>query len=152
MTIMKNLQLYLEKAKVYFLNASGRDDAIEQLVDGLVQDNIVHDKEEFFHAVLEREKIVSTAVGKSVAIPHARLPSYDSFFICLGILEEGVDWQALDGSSVRLIILIGGPDDKQTEYLQILSAITVAVKDEERRKNLLTAKTVQQALDQLKYI
>jgi PTS system nitrogen regulatory IIA component len=34
--------------------------------------------------------------------------------------------------------MIGGPDDKQTEYLQILSALTIAIKDEERRKKMLT--------------
>lgn len=146
---MKNLHRYLQKAKVYFLNAPGRDQAIEQLVDNLTDEGIVHDKEEFLTAVLEREKIVSTAVGKSVAIPHARLPSYNDFFICVGILKEGIDWKALDGSAVRLIILIGGPDDKQTEYLKILSALTVAIKDEERRKNLLTAKNIQQVLEQL---
>lgn len=87
---------------------------------------------------MEREEIVSTGIGMGVAIPHAKLHDYDDFFICIGILSKGVDWHAMDGALVRLIFMIGGPDDKQTEYLQILSRLTVALKDEERRKKMLT--------------
>ena len=66
-----------------------------------------------------------------------KLPSYDQFFIALGVLQKPVDWQALDGAPVRIVFMIGGPDDKQTEYLQILSSLTQAIKDDETRKKLL---------------
>jgi len=72
--------------------------------------------------MLEREKIVSTGIGMGVAIPHAKLTSVEDFFIAIGILSKGVQWNALDGGPVRLIFMIGGPDDKQTAYLQILSS------------------------------
>lgn len=85
----------------------------------------------------------------AVAIPHAKLSSYNQFFICIAVLKRGVDWKALDSAPVRLIFMIGGPDDRQTEYLQILSGLTSALRDEERRKKMLTADTPQAVLDLL---
>ncbi len=74
-----------------------------------------------------------------VAIPHAKLASYHDFFIAIGILEKGLEWKALDGAPVRMIFLIGGPDDKQNEYLKILSLLTTILRDETLRKEMLAA-------------
>ena len=73
-----------------------------------------------------------------VAIPHAKLSSYDDFFIAIGILQKGVDWNALDGAPVRLIFMIGGPMMSKRNPFQILQSLTMALRDEEKRKKLLT--------------
>ncbi|MGK5593919.1 MAG: PTS sugar transporter subunit IIA [Parachlamydiaceae bacterium] len=135
---MIKIAKYLSKNLILFLNASNRDEALEKLVDCIYQDGKLEDRDSFFQAIIEREKIVSTGIGMGVAIPHAKLPGYDEFFIAIGILKKGVDWQAIDHSPVRIIFMIGGPDDKQTEYLQILSGLTLAIKNEDLRKKLLT--------------
>lgn len=129
---------YMDPRLVVILNAGSRDETLHQLVHRIYEAGKLPDEETFFNAILEREKIVSTGIGMGVAIPHAKLPSYDQFFIALGVLQKPVDWQALDGAPVRIVFMIGGPDDKQTEYLQILSSLTQAIKDDERRKKLLT--------------
>lgn len=128
----------MEANLVTFLDVNTRDDALRTMIDALFDAGKLHDRESFYAAILDREKIVSTGIGMGVAIPHAKLHTYDDFFISIGILSKGVDWNALDSSPVRLIFMIGGPDDKQTEYLQILSSLTLAIKDEERRKKVLT--------------
>lgn len=129
---------YIHPDLIFFLNSETRDGALKEMIDGLHQAGRVDDPEAFYSAVVEREKIVSTGIGMGIAIPHAKLPAYDNFFIAIGVLQKGVDWKALDHASVRLIFLLGGPDDKQTEYLQILSGLTSLIKDESRRKKLLT--------------
>src|SRR5947209_10759334 len=45
------------------------------------------------------------------------LPEYRHFFIALGIIRNGLNWNAVDGFPVKIVFLIGGPDEKQTEYL-----------------------------------
>lgn len=127
-----------DPALVFFLNSATRDEALQTMVDKLVSVVKLMDRKSFYDAIMDRERIVSTGIGMGVAIPHAKLPDYDHFFIAIGILQKGVEWHALDQAPVRLIFMIGGPDDKQTEYLQILSRLTVALKDEERRKKMLT--------------
>lgn len=123
---------------ISFLDVDTRDEAIRLLVEKMDQEGKLQDKESFYNAIINRERIVTTGIGMGVAIPHAKLAGYDDFFIAIGVLSHGVDWGALDGAPVRLIVMIGGPDDKQTEYLQILSNLTLAIKDEERRKKMLT--------------
>lgn len=139
----------MDRKLVIFLDVATRDEALQVLIENLAARNKLHDQQAFHDAIMKREKIVSTGIGMGVAIPHAKLPDYDDFFIAIGILQKGVDWQALDNTPVRLILLIGGPDDKQTEYLQILSKITMALKDEERRKKMLTLNSPEALIDLL---
>ena len=128
---------YLNPNLVKHLEVDERDTALEMLVNALADEGKLKDKKAFLKAILERENIVSTGIGMGVAVPHAKLPSYETFFIAIGVHPKGIAWDALDGLPVRLVFMIGGPDDKQTEYLQLLSRLTLAIKDEERRKKLL---------------
>jgi nitrogen PTS system EIIA component len=138
---------YLDKNLVVFLDEKNRNDAITRLVNVLTEEGTLESAEEFHSAILEREKVVSTGIGIGVAIPHAKITGCSKFFIVVGIQKgKGLEWNALDGSLVRLVFMIGGPDNKQTEYLKILSSITQAIKDEPRRKRLLKCKTAEDVL------
>jgi len=143
---MVTIKQYLTPKMVSFLDDASRDEVIHSLVKTLGNEKKIQDEEALFNAIIEREKIVTTGIGMGVAIPHAKLQEYHDFFIAIGILQNGVDWSSLDNHPVRLVFLIGGPDDKQTEYLQILSSLTLAVKDEERRKKILNAKSAEEVV------
>lgn len=138
---------YLLPSLITFLDVESRDDAIKALVELIDKAGKLEDRSAFYHAIIERERIVSTGIGMGAAIPHAKLANYDDFFIALGILRHGLEWNALDGAPVRLIFLIGGPDDKQTEYLQILSKLTHIIKDDKIRKKLLTMNSSEGMID-----
>lgn len=139
---------YLDPRLITFLTATSRDEALEVLIGKLDRAGKLKDKEAFHRAILEREKIVSTGIGLGVAIPHAKCSGYEDFFIAIGIQKkQGIEWNALDGSLVRIVFMIGGPEDKQTEYLKILSRLTTAIKDEERRKKLLKVVTPQEVIN-----
>lgn len=138
---------YLNDQLVTFLDVSSRDQALEKLVEVLDKRGKIIDKKAFYAAIQEREKIVSTGIGMGVAIPHAKLSGYKDFFIAIGIQSHtGIEWNALDSLPVRLVFMIGGPENLQTEYLKILSRLTMAVKDEERRKKMLKAKTASEVI------
>lgn len=143
---MMKISKYLDPKLVSFISAENRDEALNAIVNNLYEQGIVEDKNIFYHAILEREKVVSTGIGMGVAIPHAKLGIYNDFFIGIGILQKGVDWNSFDGSPVRIIFMIGGPDDKQTEYLQILSGLTTAIKDETKRRKMLTLNSAEAIL------
>lgn len=137
-TDMEEIERYLNPKLITFFKARDRDDAIYRLVELCHDKGVIPATEPFLNKIQEREKIVSTGIGMSVAIPHAKLPHFDDFFIAIGVLERGVNWQALDGHPVRLIFLIGGPENKQPEYLKILSHLTNLIKSETLRKKMLT--------------
>lgn len=132
---------YLDINLVFFLNAKSSKEAIEQMIEGLEGFDVVPNKNAFKKAVFEREKIVSTGIGIGVAVPHAKLSSFRNFFISVGIQKgRGIEWNSIDRSPVRLIFMIGGPDNRQTEYLQILSSLTRIIKDEELRKKIISSR------------
>lgn len=149
-TLMVTLADYLSSQRILFLNTTTREETLHALVDVAYKDGVVVKPQEFYQALLRREQIVTTGIGMGVAIPHAKLENLEDFFIVMGILHHGVDWQALDRAPVRLVFMIGGPDNKQKEYLHILSALTAALKDEDRRKKILQAATTQEVLNLIK--
>lgn len=136
---------YIDEKLILFLGESSQEEALNSLIELLDKEEKLRDKQDFYTAIVDREKIVSTGIGIGVAIPHAKSAVYEDFFVAIGIQkDEGIDWNSLDSLPVRLIFMIGGPEDKQTEYLNILSMITGAIKDEERRKRLLKAENAQE--------
>lgn len=137
----------LDSRLVTFLDADTRDEAIDAMVDLLANAGKLPDKIVFKGAIFQREKIGSTGIGLGVAVPHAKMKNFPNFFIAVGIQKKkGVDWNALDTAPVRIIFMIGGPEDKQSEYLQILSQLTSAIKNVDLRKSLLKAQSPEQVL------
>jgi len=133
---------YLDSRLITFLDVDTRDAAINALIDLLDVEEHLPDKEAFRKAIFHREELVSTGIGMGVAVPHAKLKSFTNFFIVVGVQQKkGLEWNALDKAPVRLIFMIGGPEDRQTEYLQILSLLTSAIRDVDLRKKLLNAKS-----------
>ncbi len=148
---MTDIVKYLSKKTIVFLQSTTRDEALCELISQLESAKMLKDKQAFFEAILAREGVVSTGIGMGVAIPHAKLAGYKDFFIAVGIQrEEGIPWNSLDGAPVRLVFLIGGPDDKQTEYLQILSRLTTAIKSPERRKAVLNVESPKELIELFK--
>ena len=122
---------YIKKECIVCVDSKSRDEFIAKLVDLLVEAGKVKDKDLFFDLIIKREDKISTGVGMGIAIPHAKLDGLSDFFIAVGIHEDsGVDWDSIDGINVKIVFLIGGPKDKQKEYLILLSQLTKILKNE----------------------
>lgn len=131
-------------------NPQSRDHVLKTLSDLLYDRGKIKDGPSFYQAILEREQIVSTGIGLGVAIPHAKFDDFDEFFVAVGILpKRGVDWDAIDKTPVRVVFLIGGPSDRQAQYLQILSTITQKIKEDEVRSKLILAQSPHSVIEQL---
>ena len=136
---------YLDSRFITFLDCETRNEAIHALIDLLDEKGHLPNKELFQKAIFERENLISTGIGMGVAVPHAKLKDFKRFMIAIGIQKKkGIDWNALDKAPVRLIFMIAGPDERQSEYLQILSLLTSAIRDVDLRKQLLSAESAQE--------
>jgi nitrogen PTS system EIIA component len=143
---IKNIYDYLDPNLTCFLECDTRDEALKKLVSLLEEEGKLHDSKAFYQAILQREEMISTGIGMGIAVPHAKLEGYDSFFVAIGIHPIGIPWGSLDGVPVRLVFMIGGPERQQTEYLRLLSGLTMALKDENRRKKMLQLKETQEII------
>ncbi|MCY1150978.1 MAG: PTS sugar transporter subunit IIA [Sphaerochaetaceae bacterium] len=139
---------YFSKNSVLFLNNNDKKEILTKMVSEAESKGLISDKKEFEDALFERESIMSTDVGWQVAIPHAKLKTISKFFVIPAVLKNDTDWKAGNNQSVKLVFLIGGPANDQKQYLQILSKVSLVVRNPERRKALLAATSAEEVLAQ----
>lgn len=101
---------------------------------------------DFFHALVDREKLGSTGLGHGVALPHARLADLHAPLACFIKLEEKVNYEAPDGEPVDLIFGLFVPESENDAHLQLLSNIAQILSDESVRATLRQCENAQEAL------
>jgi len=97
------------------------------------------DREALLDALLDREEVMSTAIGNGIAIPHVRQFGSESLqedIVVVAYLFEPLDWKALDGQPVHTLFLVLAADE--TRHLQILAEIARLASDEDFVKFLRT--------------
>ena len=107
---------------------------------------------EFISGIMEREQLMSTGIGKGIAIPHARTSAVKEFKIALFILDNELDFDAIDGEPVRIIFMIAVPDGFKEEYMKILSSISNFCRESSNRDLLLKADNVNDVFTALREI
>ena len=113
--------------------------ALREVAELLTQNKCVGNFEAFFNEILQRERVSNTALGHDVAIPHARTDQCSDILIAVGRSHEGIDFEAKDGSPVRLIFLIGTPKQMVTDYLRVVGTLARLLRQDDLRRNLLDA-------------
>ncbi len=78
---------------------------------------------EIFDALVNREKLGSTGLGKGVAIPHGRMAALEQPVCAFIKLDQPVDFDATDNQPVDLVFALLVPEDSTEEHLQVLSTI-----------------------------
>src|SRR5262249_57463079 len=76
------------------------------------------DYESIVEAILKREELGSTGIGRGVAVPHTKHPSIDKLIGTVAISEEGVNFDSLDGEKGHLLFLLVSPPDRPGEHLR----------------------------------
>jgi nitrogen PTS system EIIA component len=90
-----------------------------------------------YDAFVERESLGSTGFGHGVAIPHCRIQEVRDFIVGMLITSRGVDFDSIDGESVRIFPFVVGPETEPKEYLKILSSIAQILRRKDIRKKLV---------------
>ena len=136
---------YLDKENIAFLESKNKNGVLLQLVNILHNSKKLKEKNQFYKKILEREKIVPTGIGMGVAVPHAKIKDNNNFFIALGVIKScPINWTSIDNLPIRMVFMIGGPENKNHEYLELLSQLTIVIKDDVLRKNILKASNKQE--------
>lgn len=101
---------------------------------------------DFFHALVEREKLGATGLGHGVALPHARLPQLHSPIACFLRLDKPIEYESPDEQPVDLIIGLFVAESSQDAHLYLLSQIAQTVSQEYVRAALRHCKEASEAL------
>ncbi len=98
-------------------------------------------------AVHEREKTMSTGIGHGIGIPHAPTDHVDRVEAVLGIGRRGIDFSALDGEPVHIVLLFVVPKNQFQGHLNTLANIARVLSDEGTRERLRAATTADGILE-----
>ena len=124
------------------LQSQDRMGAIKELVNLLYQSEHVTDSLRFLQAVLDREDLESTVLGKGVALPHARCRSVAKPSLALGISQAGIPFHTkADPKPVHVICMLAMPEAVPIVYLPFLGQLAEVFQAAEFRKDLLACQT-----------
>jgi mannitol/fructose-specific phosphotransferase system IIA component (Ntr-type) len=125
------------------ITAFTKEGVIEELVGALVSSGQIKedDKESIVKAIMKREELGSTGIGRGVAVPHTKHPSVNRLIGTVGISAEGVDFNSLDGEKVELFFLLVSPPDRPGDHLRALENISRQLRDAMFCKFLKQAKS-----------
>ncbi|MDZ8117143.1 PTS sugar transporter subunit IIA [Pontiella agarivorans] len=131
------------------LRALDKWDAIRQMVAFLMKTHRVEhmSQDELYQSVVAREKEMSTAMGKGIAIPHGHIEKGPAIQGVMAICREGLEFDAPDDGPVKLIMLIITPKDKKDMHLKVLSSLSSMISDDAIRDRLISAMSPEDAME-----
>lgn len=151
-SVNQNIQIknILSPDRIVYINQSTKHDALVELAANLSTAPQVKFAQELETEILKREELMSTAIGRGIAIPHVRLSSVTDLVMSVGICKNPIiDFQAIDDVPVQLLIMIAAAYNQHSYYLQTLSFLSAKLKKTELRDALLTSTDPQEAYNLL---
>ncbi|MGC9363732.1 MAG: PTS sugar transporter subunit IIA [Fidelibacterota bacterium] len=121
------------------LEADNKSEVISRLIDILVRNGKLKDPAAAKAAVLKREELMTTGVGKGVALPHGKYAETEDVLIACGISKKGIDFDAIDGQPVHIFVLLLTPAKYPNKHLKLLSKFSRILNIAVCREKLLSA-------------
>lgn len=120
----------LQKNDVLVLNeVNSKRQLLQDLADYAAKTAGV-DARTLFDVILERENLGTTAMGKGIALPHARVPALERTQALFAKVNDGVDFDADDEKKVDLVFLLLSPEDSGADHLNALAEISRIMKSD----------------------
>ena len=149
---MKLTDFVVRDAVVPGLRVETKEQAIRGLVGSLREAGVIpaSDEDGIVAAIMKREELGSTGIGRGVAVPHTKHPSVDRLIATVAICHEGVDFASLDGDAVHILFLLVSPPDKPGDHLRGLENISRHLRSETFCNFLRQARTQAEVWDLLR--
>ncbi|HZZ70796.1 MAG TPA: PTS sugar transporter subunit IIA [Pirellulales bacterium] len=127
------------------LQAEDKEGVVRELAQALAEAKRINsaEMESIVKAILKREELGSTGIGRGVAVPHTKHPSVDRLVGTIGVSQSGVDFDSLDGEKVQLFFLLISPPDRPGDHLRALENISRQLRDDTFCKFLKQSKSAE---------
>ncbi len=132
------------------LEADDKVEILDQMISSL-EDSVANGElEEIREAVFERERIMSTGVGKGLAIPHGKASGVNQTYAAFAILKNPVDYEAIDDEPVDMVFLLVGPQASNNLHIKMLSRISRLMNNSDFRDRLRDCTTSGEIIEEFK--
>ena len=129
------------------LESDTKERVIEEMANVVLRRKNVQDRGRFLQAILDRENLESTGIGRGIAIPHARTDAIDEMVVVFGRSKMGVDFSSLDGKPAQIFFLIVAPEKDKSAYINVLARLSRLLRKEEFRRNLEQAQSPDKVIE-----
>ncbi len=123
------------------LTGQNKKEIIAELAGLMAQDGLISGSSELLDSAMEREGLMSTGIGKGVAIPHGRTKGLKKMAGSFGISARPIDFGSLDGQPVQIFFFIATPQSIIADHVKALALVSRLLNREEVRARLLEART-----------
>lgn len=106
------------------LEATGKVEAITELIALLSDNGELVDPKRVIDAVLDREATRTTGIGNGLAIPHGKCAGTNHLVMAIGKPAQPIEFQAIDGRPVTIIWMLASPPEMTTPHIQALARIS----------------------------
>jgi PTS system fructose-specific IIA component/PTS system nitrogen regulatory IIA component len=105
---------------------STKREVIIAMLDRLIQYGAIdrEDRQEVLEAILHREDLGSTAIGRGVAVPHGKHANIREMVCAVAAFPWGIEFESLDGEPVRTVYMVLSPHDKPGDHLRALEKVS----------------------------
>ncbi len=109
-------------------SAETKEDAIGQLADLMISSHGLQiDRDEFVADVLHRERLMSTCIGRGLAVPHGRIDSEDRIVGVMGVSRRGLPFGTPDGLPLRCMVLLASPPGERRRHLEVQAVLARSI-------------------------
>ncbi len=122
------------------LRARTKNEAIAELVDLLPLEG-PDGRPEVVRAVLERESVLSTGIGRGVAVPHGKTAAVPRLMAAMATCPEGLAFDAVDGEPCRILFLLVSNPDASGPHIRALAQVARVLNQERAKRALAEART-----------
>lgn len=106
------------------LKATTQEEAIKEMADLEVKQDVVNNEDKFIKSIWAREKESTTGIGDGIAMPHARNKYINRAAVLFAKSPKGIDYNSLDGQPVHLFFMITAPAGADNTHLQALAKLS----------------------------
>ena len=115
---------FITKESIFILEGKNKYEILESLITKAAKQSKI-DRDTIARLTWHREKMMTTGVGFSLALPHIRINEIPEPVILVGICQNPIeDYESQDDQPIRVVIFIVAPDQNQEMYLQLLGSIS----------------------------
>jgi PTS system fructose-specific IIA component/PTS system nitrogen regulatory IIA component len=122
----------VREAIVPDLKAATKEGVVREIVESLRTAGYFrsNDPEEIIKAILKREQLGSTGIGRGVAIPHSKHTSVDRLIGTVAVSKTGIPFDSVDGEPVHVLVLLISPQDRPGDHLRALENVARSMRDD----------------------
>jgi PTS system fructose-specific IIA component/PTS system nitrogen regulatory IIA component len=149
---MKLTDFIVKEAVLPDIQSTNKEDAIREIVGSLIDAQKINhnDVDDIMKALIKREELGSTGIGKGVAVPHTKHESITSLVGTVARAKKGIDFDSLDGEPVYIFFLLLSPNDSAGTHLAALERISTVIRDNNFRRFVMDAMGKEEMIEIIK--